>query len=238
MPRIIVSVIMCLYLIMKGATHMKNHSTNPIRFWSKLSGLSLIIMALAAGYAYGFVFNHFYVPNNPSQTVNNILALRPLFFSGVAAWCLILISDLIVSYGFYRFLKPIRPHYAIASGLLRLIYSLFLAVAIIFLFTYSMDRFLVFWSMGLFILGFHLIITGLGSLYAPNIPKVFGFLLILAGSGYSLIHGLENFIPQAEALAASLEMVLAIPMTIGELSFGVWLLVRGGKIINLQPLDA
>lgn len=217
---------------------MKNRATNPLHFWIKLSGVSLLLMAIAAGYAYGFVFTQFYIPNNSSQTLINIQSNFSLYLSGIGAWCLILLTDIIVSYGFYRFLKPVHSNYAIASGLLRLLYSGLLAIAIVFLFAYNMDRFVFFWSIGLFVFGFHLIATGLGCFYLPAIPRIFGLLLIIAGSGYSLIHGLENFIPQAEAFASSLEALLIAPMTIGELSFGLWLLLRGGKKINPQPLNA
>ena len=103
---------------------MNKFKDNPIRFWSLISGISLIIMALAAGYAYGFSFNQIYVANNPAQSLINIESNYSLFISGALAWCLILLADLIVSYGFYRFLRPISKMWAIISGLLRLYFLL------------------------------------------------------------------------------------------------------------------
>lgn len=208
---------------------MNSTHSNTIRKWSIMSGVSLLVMAVAAGFAYGFVFTQFYVSNNPAQTLMNINANTPLFLSGAVVWCIILGTDLIVSYGFYTYLKPIDRTYAFSSGILRLLYSLFLAVGIVFLFAKNPDMFLKFWSMGLFIIGFHLIATGLGTFKSTKVPRLLGVLLIIAGSGYALIHGLENFLPELAPLASSLESVLAIPMTIGELSFGVWLLIKGGK---------
>ena len=94
------------------------------------------------------------------------------------------------------------------------------------------EIFLKMWSLGLFVIGFHLTVTGIGAFLISETPNLLGFLLIIAGVGYSLIHGLENFVPQAMSFAASLEALLAIPMTVGELSFGIWLLLRGGKKVN------
>lgn len=209
---------------------------NPRRFWSMVSGIALLIMAIAAGYAYGVSFNQIYVENNPAQTMTNIESNSLLFYSGALVWCLILVTDLIVSYGFYRYLKPAHLLIARLSGLLRLIYSILLLVGILFLFGMATDMFLKMWSLGLFIIGFHLSATGIGVLYSTETPKLLSHLLLIAGIGYSLINGLLIFTPQLSNLANTLETILMVPMTVGELSFGLWLLVKGGKKVN-QPLS-
>jgi len=220
---------------MKGAQIMKTSKMNPIRFWSIVSGTSLLIMAIAAAYAYGISLNQIYVENNPLQTMTNIQLNSTLFYSGAIVWCLIFATDIIVSYGFYRYLRPAHKTIAILSGVLRLIYSTFLAIGITFLFGKNIEIFLKVWSLGLFIFGFHLIITGIGIFKSNKTPGLFGLLLIIAGIAYSLTHGLQNFVPQAVSLAALLETYLTIPMTVGELTFAIWLLIKGGRIINQQP---
>ena len=217
---------------------MNDSTYNPITFWSRLSGLSILIMAVAAGYAYGYSFNQIHIPGDPIGTLSNIQDNTALFLSGAYLWCVILLTDLIVSYGFYRCLKPINKPWALASGIIRFIYSLILALAIAFLFNKDTETFLIVWSLGLFIFGFHLVATGVGTLYSNAVPKVFGILLIIAGIGYSLINGLQNFFPQWQTIATALETLLVIPMTAGELFFAVWLLIRGGKAINPQPSNS
>lgn len=208
-----------------------------VRLWSIISGASLLIMALAAGIAYGFIFNSIYTEGNPSLTISAIENNSELYNTGLLLWCIILITDLLVSYGFYKFLNTIRRSLALVSGFLRLAYSIVFAVAILFLFMKSPDRFMNIWSVGLFIFGFHLIVTGIVVLNSSNFLKLIGVLLIIAGTGYSLINGILIFIPQATDLADTLETILVAPMTIGELSFGIWLLVRGGKSLNPQVSD-
>lgn len=223
---------------MKGALLMKISNNNPIRFWSITSGISLLIMAIAAGYAYGFSFSKIYVENNSLQTMTNIQSNSTVFYSGVIAWCLILVADIIVSYGLYRYLKPSHTLIALISGSLRLTYSVFLAIGIAFLFAKNTEIFLRIWSLGLFVFGFHLIITGIGVFLSTETPNLLGFLLIIAGIGYSLTHGLQNFIPQATTFATYLETFLTIPMTVGELSFAIWLFIKGGRKISQQPSNA
>lgn len=214
---------------------MKTSNNNSIRFWSIISGISLLIMAIAAGYAYGFSFNQIYVENNSLQTMTNIQSNSTLFYSGAIVWCLILATDIIVSYGFYRYLEPTHKPIALISASLRLIYSIFLAIGIAFLFGKNTEIFLEMWSLGLFVIGIHLTLTGIGTFLSTETPNLFGFLLIIAGISYSLIHGLQNFVPQATSFSTYLETFLTIPMTFGELSFGIWLLIKGGQKINQQP---
>lgn len=221
----------------KGVINMNNTQTNTIRFWSLVSGISLLIMTLAAGYAFGVSFNQLYVPNDNALTLLNVEQNNTLFLTGILAWTIILITDFIVSYGFYRYLLPINKTWAVASGILRATYSVFLGIAIVFLSFKNFENFQYIWTAGLIAFGFHLAATGIGTLHSEKIPKILGILLIIAGVSYSLVSGLQILAPRLENFTTSLNSILAVPMMIGELSFGVWLLVRGGKEkqIKIQP---
>lgn len=213
---------------------MNNPTHNSLRFWSICSGISLIIMTLAAGYAYGFAFSTFYVEKNTFETLKNIEMNTSLYYSGAFAWCLILLTDLIVTYGFYKYLQPFNALMAKLSGLLRLTYSVFLAIGIGFIFAKHMVLFVNMWSLGLVVFGLHLMATGIGVFYSHEVPNILAILLLIAGFSYSLINGLESFLPSAPTLAASLKSILLIPMTIGEISFGIWLLIKGGRSFSQQ----
>ena len=205
-----------------------------VRLWSIISGVSLLVMAIAAGVAYGNILNQIYIEGSPQSTSLNIQNNASLYFAGSLLWCLILLTDIAVSYGFYRFLNTLRRIPALISGLLRLVYSAILAAGITQLFRGDIQSFMQIWSVGLFIFGFHLIITGFTLFYGTNLLKILGVLLIIAGAGYSLVHGIENFLPGGESLAGKVEKILMVPMTAGELLFGIWLLFRGGRRINQQ----
>lgn len=200
-----------------------------IRFWSIITGVSLLIMAIAAGYAFGFSFSEIHVEDNNLQTLDNIKSNPALFYSGAIIWLVILITDLIVTVGLYKYLSNFSKLYAIGSGLTRLVYSLILGYAILTLFNKNTQSFLSIWSFGLLIFGFHLIITGIGTLKRSEVPILLSILIIISGLSYILVNGIENFIPSAIALANSLESILTLPMALGELAFAIWLLVKGGK---------
>ena len=216
---------------------MNYYSKNTVRLWSIISGASLLVMAVAAGIAYGSILNQLYVEGSPAATAVNIENNASLYLTGALLWCLILLTDLAVSYGFYRFLSTLKKIPAMASGLLRLVYSLILAAGIVFMFRGNIENFMHLWSAGLIIFGFHLVITGATLFYGTNLQKILGVLLIIAGTGYSLVHGIQNFLPAEELFAAKIETILMIPMTAGELLFGIWLLIFGGRRLSQRSSD-
>lgn len=213
---------------------MTNSANQQIRRWSIISGISLLIMAIAAGYAYGYVFNQIYVAGNAIATLNNIQANTMIYVTGILAWGVILVTDLLVTYGFYIYLKSVNGKQALVSGLLRLVYSLVLAIGILALIRNDMTLFEGIWSFGLIIFGFHLTVTGIAIVGKSGLLRILGILLMIAGIGYSIVHGLYNFLPNLDYFTASLESVLALPMTAGELLFGIWLMIKGGKTTSQQ----
>ncbi len=208
---------------------MKSTKINETRKYALIAGISLVVMALLAGYSFGFVMSSIYVENDPITTAANIESSSLLYLSGNLGWVLILITDILVAIGFYMVLKKINKKMALLSGGFRLLYSAIFAIGIANLFWNNIEIFMKFWSFGLFVIGFHLIFTGIGTLYTKQIPLLIGLLLIVAGFGYSLIHGIYNFLPAYTQLGHTIESLMSIPMTIGELSFGIWLIVKGGK---------
>lgn len=212
---------------------MKKIKHPSIRFWSILTGLSIFLMAIAAGYAYGFSFLKIHVENNPIETMNNIKLNSTLFYSGAVVWLIILLTDLIASYGIYKYLSVFHKPFALCAGSIRLIYSIILGLGIITLFKGNTQGFLNIWSFGLIIFGVHLLVTGIASFYSYELSNVLSILLIFAGLSYILVNGMIHITPTTSELSKILERILSIPMTIGELSFAIWLVFKGGKLVDL-----
>lgn len=219
-----------------------------------ISGITLIIMAVAAGVAYGAVYTKLVVPADPQTTFQNILSQRGLFSLGLLGWLVTIIADIIVSWSFYQYLKPVHGPLAQLGAWFRLSYVAFLGFAVANLvvvqqlaYRYQdqvaasasesiaqVARLLMFfeylWSFGLIIFGCHLVLVGVVAFKSIHIPKLLSALLLVAGASYMLIHGLGTFAPELATTTKVLSGVLALPMTIGELGFGIWLLIKGGKI--------
>ncbi|SFG31852.1 protein of unknown function [Halobacillus alkaliphilus] len=216
------------------------------------SGIALLIMTFAAFFAQGYVHSSLVMDGDAAATLKNIQASQSLFRLEILGWLIIVIMDLIVAWGFYVFLKPFHPGYALLAGWLRLLYTAILAVAVSHLVLasrmvqapvsgMSTDRvaeqamgsitaFEAIWSLGLIVFGLHLIAVGLVAMGTRKIPKVISMLVVLAGFSYSIIHFMYGFIPQMESFTGKLELILMAPMFIGELGFGIWLLLKGRKL--------
>lgn len=216
-----------------------------------LSGVSLLIMVLAAGFSYGYVFDQLIDKANPDATLYSLQNDTPLFFSGISGWLLILITDLLVAWGLYHFFKKVDRQISLIAGLLRGLYALVLAIAIYQLIAVwkmlgnpnteadalflHIELFENYWSYGLIIFGLHLIGIGCLSVKSGMVPKWMGILLWIAGASYSIIHGAKAIFPNATQIISNIEMIMGAPMAIAEIGLAIWLILKGGKAkINLK----
>ncbi|GGD14656.1 DUF4386 domain-containing protein [Pontibacillus salipaludis] len=214
-----------------------------------ISGISLILMTLTAIFAQGYVHSSLVINGDAATTLKNIQASQLLFRLEILGWLIIIITDLVVSWGFYLFLKPFHTGYALFAGWLRLLYTAILSMGVSHLVIAngivhnleldltadrlaqqtlgSITAFEAIWSFGLIIFGLHLVAVGFVAMSTKKIPKLISLLVVVAGFSYSLIHVMYGFIPQFDRFTGQLEFMLMAPMVIGELGFGVWLLVKG-----------
>lgn len=235
----------CAIVKIKNQT-IRNHS-------AIIAGLSLLIMTIAAAFSYGFVHSSLIVLGDPMATLKNIQGSRSLFDMEILGWLVIIMTDLLVSWSFYVFLKPVHREYSLLAGWLRLLYTAVLATAVSHLviansiaregtpFFESLDvmasqvmlsvtSFESIWSFGLIVFGLHLLTIGFVAWKSKQIPTWISILLVAAGFSYTLVHLLYGFLPQLDEVASFLETILSVPMFVGELGFGIWLLLRGRKL--------
>ncbi|MCP5098280.1 MAG: DUF4386 domain-containing protein [Chloroflexi bacterium] len=218
-----------------------------------VAGVALIIMAITAGFSFGFVLDTLTVAGDATATFNNIKASEGLFRAGIGGWLLILILDVLVAWALYIFLKPVNKSLSLLGGWLRLVYTAVLGAAllnfaVILLIISGADYLNIFeesqlqalvllflnafhgvWAIGLVIFGCHLFVLGYLVFKSNDIPKILGILLILAALGY-LITNLGNLLlPNYETLIATIETIFMLPMIAGEVGLALWLLFKGGK---------
>lgn len=216
-----------------------------------IAGLATLAMAGCAAFAVGFVNGALLVKGDADATAGNITRSLALFRSGIFAWLVILVCDILVSFALYSFLKQADSSLALLGAWFRLIYCAILGVALlnlvyvlliaggdgalaaagvnaqVMLYVEAFDKM---WSFGLIVFGLHLLVIGKLVLKSGFIPGILGLLLLVAAAGYIIVHSLDMFFPQAQAVTAILENILSLPMALGELAFGVWLLLKGGKV--------
>lgn len=218
-----------------------------------VAGISLLIMAISAAFSFGYVYNLLIIPEDAAVTMQNIMNSGILFRSGVLGWLIILICDVLVAWALYIFLINVNRGLSLLTAWLRLIYTAILGVAvcnfiIVLLLTSQtgfttvfqteelqayvllfLNAFESIWAFGLIVFGLHLLLLGYLVYYSGYIPKILGVLLVIAALSYLIIDVSKLILPQYQDFIPTVEALLSIPMAIGELAFGFWLLIKGGK---------
>ncbi len=206
-----------------------------------ISGWSLILMAIIAGFSVGYAFSEFNKPDQASSLKDIILSNQGLYLSMLIGIFLILLLDVLVSYTLYRYFMDDSRKISLASGLLRMIYTLIFGIATFYLvenfkingiqnqsINANFQSFQTIWSGGLVIFGFHIILIGYLMKLHQRIPKILWYLTLIAGVSYIAVHTLKFTNPGA-GFVSTLEMILSLPMAIGELGLAIWLIISGGK---------
>lgn len=217
---------------------MNNH-----RNLAKLTGYALLLMAIIAGFSFGFAFPKIYVPGQPENAHSALTEHWQLYKFMLSGILLVLLLDLFVSWTLYLYFKNDHKKLAAVSGFLRIIYSIIFGMATYYLclnFGFSNNNnaliienyqsFHTVWSIGLIVFGIHLLLVGVLMKLHKRIPAVLWYLTIIAGASYILVHLLKTAFPQLTALSNTLNNILALPMAVGELGLAVWLIIKGGKI--------
>lgn len=212
-----------------------------------VAGLSLIVMAIAAGFSFGYAHTGL-VTDSSVDTFQNLTANKSLFYAELAGWSLIFITDLIVAIALYFYFSNTSKQVATITALLRIGYTLLLGIAVFQLFkiipllsvtnslseaakaseTLSLlQQFEKLWSIGLIVFGLHLFGLGYLSVKSAFIHKLLGYLLYLSGISYIFIHAARQLNFLNPETIDSVENILALPMALAEMLLAFWLIYIG-----------
>jgi hypothetical protein len=224
---------------------MENTQRNTERTMALVAGLSLVAMAVFAGWGYGYAFGSIYVANDSASTLTNLNHSTALFRGFIGSFVAVLLLDVIVAWSLYIFFKPVHAALSLLSAWLRLVYAALLGIAILnlvivlplltnvpqneVLIMNCLESFLAMWSLGLIVFGVYLFVLGYLVLQSGFIPKVFGWLILLAAACYVGSNVANLMMSDYNQYKTTVDMVLGLPMAVGELSIAFWLLFKGGK---------
>lgn len=222
----------------------KIKTKNSVRM-AMITGVSLILMAVIAGYAYGYAFQKLYVTGDSSATFKNVTESPDLLRNTVFCFLIIFILDVIVAWATYFFFKRVDKPVAILSSWLRLMYTAILGVSIANLMFASqflqgttgnidmvykyLNNFLDVWALGLFVISIHIILLGHLMLKSGFIPKILGVITVFAGFCYMASNASHLLLPNYEVYKGTVDLILTLPMAAGELGLAFWLLKWGIK---------
>lgn len=218
------------------------------------AGSSIIIMAIAAGFAYGYVHNLLFAGSAAEYTVEHLAGNRSLLLDEILAWVIVFICDLLATWSLYHYFKQVNMNISLITAILRLIYTMILAWAIMHLInilpllarttdsasiplteiTDQVKQFEEIWYGGLIIFGVHLLGLGYLSSISQFIPRLWTILLVFAGFGYIGIHLGKVTLPGHDLIEKA-EMILSLPMAMAEIGLAFWLIFRGSRI-QVNPI--
>lgn len=205
------------------------------------TGWALVLMAVIAGFCIGYALQTFNQPETVASAGPLLQAQKGLYVSMLFGLSVVVVLDLMVSYTLFKFFEQNNRQVSIYSAGLRIIYTLIFSVAIYQLvrnvstveitnqaIQRNFDMFQTIWNGGLVIFGMHLLLIGYLMKLHQAIPRFLWVLTFFAGASYLVVHALKFALEDA-SFVSTLEMVLALPMALGELGLALWLIVKGAK---------
>ena len=217
---------------------MSNYSYQMHKKWGLLTGYSIVLMALVAGFVYGFVHSTIYQAGDSELTAGLLLENITLYKWGIVSWLVIVVLDIVVSIGLYIIYKDQLKKLVILSSVLRILYTIILGIAVaqlILLLIHNnglsnsllyFESFEKIWSLGLIIFGLHLLVLGIVCLKSNFTPKFFSYFLVLGGLCYLLVQNLKSFFPHLNQTTSTIESILTAPMALSEISFAICLIIK------------
>lgn len=219
--------------------------TSPVKKQAALTaGLASLLMFAAAMAAEFLMRQRLIVSGSARETAAGILAEPVLFRSGILAYLLVLICDVLLAWALYVFLYRVHPALSLLSACFRLVYTTLFGMALsgllkgfrrlqdpetalVYFNGYEGD-----WALALVFFALHLLLTGYLVYKSNSMPKWIGVLLILAGMAYFTDNICKLMLPDHSVYKNVLTLLVAVPSICGELGLAFWMLFRGLRLAH------
>lgn len=221
--------------------------------YARIAGVLYLYIIVAGSFAQIFVRSSLVESNDAAATAANIMSNESLFRIGFSGELLHLACDVVIAVILYALLRPVDRYLSLLAALTRVACDIILAVASIshfaalkllaesdYLTTFQPAQLqslallamrlhgdayaisLVFFSLTCFSLGYLILKAGF-------LPRAIGVLLFTAGLCY-LVNSFAHFLNPT--FAASLLPASFVPIFVAELSFTLWLIVKGVDVVK------
>lgn len=218
----------------------------------KMAGIAYLIMILIAPFSYGYVYSGLIIPGDAASSIANVTDKSILFRIGITGFVIVILADVVVAVGLYRFLSPVNKPLALMAASFRLIYVAIFAVALNSLFDVLylvtdgvkllgednisiaqaellrlVHHFDYGWLIGLVFFACHLFLVGNLIIKANYVPNLLGGLVVLAALGYLTDSFAHFLMPNYDAYREIFNFTALVAAAIGELALCLWLLIKG-----------
>ena len=228
--------------------------------YARFAGIGYLLIIISGIFAEFFVRSSLIVPGDPSATATNIVGSEFLFRSGLASEFLMLSADVAVALALYVVFKGVNRSLALLAAFFRLTHASIVganllnvyvpllllgdggyltsfgegqrqALALLLLEAHGYG-----YAIGLVFFGVYCWILGYLILRSQLVPRILGYLLLVAGSGYLIDSFGRTLLSNYADYQNLLGMVVLLPAFVAELSFSLWLVVKGVDVSRIpQP---
>jgi len=216
-----------------------------------MAGIAYFIMFVAAIFSNFLIRGELIIADNPALSLQNIVDNEMLFRTSIVSdFLFVLPFDVLLAFALYVFLKPANKSISLLAAWFRIVYTAIYAIALLFLIMvlpglngieesvnsnlvsiFCLKAFNITWLVGFIFFGFHLLLLGYLALKSGFIPKVVGWLLVLAAIAYFFDSYASILLPNYQDVSPKIQPIVAIPEFIGELILILWILIKGRKIM-------
>jgi hypothetical protein len=217
------------------------------------AGYSYVVLFALAIFANFVVLEQVVEPGNAAATLQNLTDSEAMVRLAIAAFIVIFALDVVVAWALFYLFRPAGTAMSRLTAWFRLVYTVFLGVAVVSLFTalqlagddrhveslgsevrashamLAVDAFDAAWLIGLTCFGVHLALLGVMCRRSDVAPSPLGTVLVIAGAAYVFDTFAYSLLATYSDHDAVFGAIVAIPAVVAELALTVWLLGRAGR---------
>lgn len=219
----------------------------------RISGIAYLLIFIAGFYANFAVLERLVDISNPLNTTLNIFNNTVQFEYGLLGFLVMLLFDILLIWSLFLLTKSINNVLSYLASLFRLLHAFLFSYALLKLWKlYNlivrsstlesiqnrvMELILDFntiWTIGLVCFGMHLILLSYLIMRSNYIPKIIGYLMVLAALGYLIDSIAKLTLTNYNEYSIYFESGVILFGVTGELSLTIWLLIKGFSPRNVN----
>lgn len=221
---------------------------------ARIAGIGYVALFVLAIFANFFVRVRLIEPDDAAATFANMAEHDGLVRLAIVAFLVIFLLDVAVAWALHQVFRPVGEAASALTAWFRIVYTVFLGVAILFLFAVlqltgdaghlaafdqaqldaqavlALDAFNATWLIGLVAFGIHLVLVGRIMIRSGIAPKALGLVLSIAGLAYVFDTTMYTLLPNYADHEAVFTSIVAVPSVVAEFAFLAWLLRHSRRV--------